>query len=619
MGIDANIMPKLITCEEEQKANNSYFQEKQKLLELGIETSSSHQSAIIFRALSDILVAVSQKSGNITLCTASPQKIGELVGNNCVIPRDNSFRYEQDLLNRLQYTTINSYIKKGKFYLIQLVPVRKSSSLFLCNLTGFSPYPDFEGYDVYTLSSFSIWYNQVNAMLAQGMHTVKYGDGSQALCSLYSTNTVGGRMIGALRPLRCTAFVFNVVDSSGMFLQIPAFSLRGIYTHSMSDFEMALRSGVVCIGGKNYTSSRSILERFYGDTFYNFESVGVRQRWALEEALSVPNVSLAHLYKKYKLYPDKGTPYFDTIENFIEYLSNLLDVPSGEDSKSVVARVLINPSLVYQKKVSYYRTIKLDKVPEYKVVNLESVLPSFAVFSAVSKDYGYQVVTHKISVGCDANKECENEFKRMFGSMVQFCDMFNLGESSGTYPIEISLEEQKRLVESLNAGDFVNNFSEYFKILSVILKENGAKFIDVNSVKYLFVNSLAVALKKAGIRNREIKDYSIVSCELWKYVRYCKDTEVEEHKNRIVNTVRSYRNTDTAIKNEIKRVLETGKSTKSEVAPSMWAEVCKSKGYVQITMGELEHSIDVRFRKTEDNNIELSNNYIRHKKDGLEV
>lgn len=619
MGIDVNIMPKLITCEEEQRSSNSYFQEKQKLLELGIETSSSHQSAILYRAFSDILVAVSQKSGNIILCTASHQKISELVGNNCVIPRDNQFRYEQDLLNRLQYSTINSYIKKGKFYLIQLVPVSKSSSLFLCNLSGFSPYPDFNGYGVYTLSTFSAWYNQVNAILAQGMHTVKY-ENSQVVCSLYSTNNICGREVGAIRPLRCTAFMFSAVDSSGMFLQIPAFSLKGIYSYGMSDLELALRNGVINIGGKNYTSNRGILEKFYGDTFYSFESVGVRQRWALEEALSVPCVSLEHLYKKYKLYPDKGTPYIGNVGDFIEYLSSSLGMPSGDNSKSVVARVLVNPNMIYQKKVSYYRTIKLDKSCSYNVVPVESVLPSLVTFSAVSKDYGYQVVTHEVSVGCNTIEECSNEFKRMFGSLVKFCDMYKSSDGSGTYPVEFSLSIQKRLVESLNAGDFVSNFGEYFKIISEILRENGVKFISEVSVKHLFVNNLVIELRKAGVRKGEIKDFAVVSHELWKYVRFCKDKDLDEHKSILINTVRSYKFSDKVLKEEIKRVLDTDcQSVQFDVSSTMSAEVNKKNGYVSISMHEVGHSIDVRFRKTEDGGVELSNKYIRHKANNLEV
>ena len=78
----ANLLPKLMTCVEEQSLANTATLEREELLKLGINTSSSLQSAILYRAFRDILVAVDKKSGDITLCTASPNKISELVANN---------------------------------------------------------------------------------------------------------------------------------------------------------------------------------------------------------------------------------------------------------------------------------------------------------------------------------------------------------------------------------------------------------------------------------------------------------------------------------------------------------------------------------------------------------
>lgn len=602
-----NLLPKLMTCAEEQGLANSAPLEREELLKLGINTSSSLQSAILYRAFNDILVAVNKKSGDITLCTASPNKISELVANNCLIPRDSSFSFESDLLNRLQYNTINSYIAKGKYYLVQLIPVSKTSSLFMCKLSGFNPYPDFKNSIVYSLSAVYEWCNKINMLLTNKVR-VEYGSES-SICSLHTTGTHLGNKASFVKPMRCTAFVFNAVDISGTFIQIPMFSLKGIYSvdeDSECAFVKDVSNAVVRIGSVDYTANRGILEKFYGDTLYMLESDNVRKRWALEEALSFPSVTLEYLMSKYKLY--RCVPAFGSVGDLVEYLGNTIEWGNDTSSSSIVIRALVNESLIACKKVSYCRTVNLSKVPKYKALAAEEVLPEQICVSGVSTNYGYQTFLLAANKVCSLRGDGEREFRRRFGNFYGELDIFRLRDK---HPVVISLNAQKSLVYCLRLGDGVSNFNEYYRVIKGILESNDVSWVSEQSVRYLFMNRLALKLKENGMKICDIKDYSTVSWVLWKYLEFCVSCSEEEHKSELIDSIIRYNVNTRKIMGSISKYLQGEKQSGIKITSALLLDVLKGK--IRVTMPEIDYSIEVSWKQSDKGVIQLGKHYIKPK------
>lgn len=246
MGMCRSISSSPISCIEEQKLANSYLQEREQLLQIGIKTASSLETAIVYRGLRDILVAVNKKSGDIILCTASIEKLNQLVDLNCVIPRDSGFTYEYELMkNCVQYDVINTYIQKGKYHFVKLVPYRKASSCFICSFSAFKPYPTFEGYEVYTLTSFSFWFSKLKRELEKGYMNVSFISGNpDVVCTRIQT---AGCARGTIK-VSCLYCKLYAYDMSGAFIDIPLFDIKDITPHYSSEFEQIVNEGIVRIG-----------------------------------------------------------------------------------------------------------------------------------------------------------------------------------------------------------------------------------------------------------------------------------------------------------------------------------------------------------------------------------
>lgn len=605
-----NISSSPISCIEEQKLANSYLQEKEELLKIGIKTSSSLDTSIVYRGLRDILVAVNKKSGDIILCTVSVEKLSELVNFNCVIPRDTSFTYEQELIkNCIQYDVINTYIQKGKYHFVKLVPYRKASSCFICSFSAFNPYPSFEGYDVYTLSSFSFWFNKLERELEKGYMTVSFISGkSDVVCTrIQSSECARGRV--KVSCLYCKLYAY---DMSGAFIDIPLFDIKGIKPYYHSEFEQRAKEGIVRIGGKDYTSNRDILERYYLQDFYLLETQRVKERWALEDILTGRITSLNQILSKYRFNMDVGFPVVKDFSALVDYLVQSVESRENSEPSKLTLRVLANVSLIQSNKVSYYRTVKLNNIPEYNVINVNEVLPSFVKIAGVSKDYGYQVSTAKVVAGCNIKEVCIKEFKRQFGSLCGSIEIYK-SQNDGS-PLELPLSMQRKLAETINAGDYVFNFKDYYKVLVEIMNANNVPWCNEVSVQHLFVNNLVKALKedlrRSGIKGKEyIKDYSIFSLELCKYLRLVRGMGETKHKGYLVNFIRQYKVYDKGIKDEIRRALDSSKDISGLLGGKLPFKVSLSKKVVYITLSEIAHTISISWSENVDKSIVLSDNY----------
>lgn len=603
MGISGN----LLTCLQEQELGNSYDSERQLLCNLGIKTSSSLETAIVYRGLFDILVAVNQKSGDIILSSASVEKLQELVFGNYAIPRDGNFIYEQDLISSIQYSVINDYIQKGKYHFVKISPKEKISSCFLCSLGTFKPYPDFKGYDVYTLSSVSNLVREYeNALDRMYCKFRLKSDNSTIVCSRKRLPNGGKKLMSVPTPY-CKLYAY---DLSGAFIEIPIFDILSVEPYYTSQFESDISEGIVSIGGKNYTINRDILERYYGSSYYLLETQKVKERWALEDIMEGKLTTVEQVFHKYKFNRNVGFPVVRTFKDLVDYLVQSVESPDVHDSSKLTARVLSNVSLITSNKVSFYRTIKLSSIPEYKVVSVDKVLPKSVVIAGVSKDFGYQVSTAYVNVGSTIKDVCNKEFIRQFGSLIGTLEIY-VDESNGT---PLNLLGQTVLADHINAGDYVNNFNEYYEVLVDIMNANGVPWYSESTVKHLFINNLVRALKedfrKRGIKEKEyIKDYGVFGVELCKFIRLVKSMPETKHKGYLVNTIRKYDNYDKALKIEIQQAYSENKQREGSLLGKLPFKVRVDKKVVYINLTEINHTIAVEWSINEDGSVALSDRY----------
>lgn len=605
-----DVASSLISCIEEQRLANSYQQEREQLLKLGIKTASSLDTAIVFRGLQDILVAVNRKSGDVILCSASVEKLSELVRLNCVIPRGGDFMYEQELLtSNLQYSTINDYIQKGKYHFVKLIPYRKVSSCFLCQFSAFKPYPNFEGYEVYTLSAFSAWFNSIEQTLSKGYVTVSFLSGSADLVCTRLPKASGGNALLSVPCLYCKLYAHDLSDA---FVQISVFDIKDIQPYYASEFERSINEGIVRIGGKNYTSNREILEMYYGGEYYLLETQKVKERWALEDILSRKITTLEQVMSKYRFDTNIGFPLIKDFNALVDYLVQSIDDRAKGEPDKVTVRVLASVGLIKTNKVSFYRTVKLNSIPEYTVVPFDEVLPSQVVIAGVSKDYGYQVSYAKVGAGCNVKEVCIKEFKRQFGSLCGSLEVYKT--PSDGCPLDISLKLQRKLAESINAGDYVCNFKDYYKVLVEIMNANNVPWCNEVSVQHLFINNLVRALKedfkKKNLCERAyIRDFSVFSVELCKYIRLVQGMSEVKHKGYLVNHVRQYSSYDKGLKQEIRKAIDQGKDTEGILGGKLPFKIILSKKVVLVTLSEIGHSISVSWSENSDKSLVLADKY----------
>lgn len=534
-GVKTSILPKLRTCIEMQEYNKSKEQETAELSKIGIKTPSSLATAIVYRGISDFLVAVNQISGDITFCTGSPEKLGELVSYNCVIPRSNDFQIESNLIKGLTIDLLNKYLQNEKYHFVNLVGYKKPSSLLLCQMYAFNPYPDFKDCNVYALTDFDAWFKQVYSLMYNKYVELRFKNGNTCICTASLKRDAQGR-VSQHQNVRSTKWVFDVIDISGTYLQIPAFDIEDIYCYTETELESNAVNGVVKIGGKLYTANRYILERYYGSELNSLESLAVRLRWAVEDVTLNCITDLGVLYKKYGFYTERNMPKFVDIASLVEYVESQLTKPTEMGIQSVTLRYLGNPQAVKMGKVGYYRSIKTGVEMEYEIANALDILPSVYHFGGVSKSLGYQALSMGIANGYDVKAVLKKEFERQFGELIGESYVYSCKEQSGMYPLHLTTEMQRSFGESLIGGDYKCNFKEYKDKLCQIVKLNDGQFICDDSVKFLFVNKLVSYLRASGVGNRA-KTLGDVAVALVPYVYFCKNNSKGEHLRELVDTI----------------------------------------------------------------------------------
>ena len=234
------------------------------------------------------------------------------------------------------------------------------------------------------------------------------------------------------------------------------------------------------------------------------------------------------------------------------------------------------------------------------------------VVAGVSRDYGYQVATVRVDIGCNIKDVCIKEFKRQFGSLCSPLEIYKTKEDGS--PLDLPLSLQCKLAESINAGDYVCNFNEYYRVLVEIMNANNVPWCNEVSVQHLFINNLVRALKedfkKSGLSGKEyIKDYSVFGVELCKYLRLVKGMGEVKHKGYLVNHVRKYGTYDKGLKNEIRCALDKGSDTSGLLGGKLPFKVILAKKVVLITLSEIGHTISVGWSENVDKSLVLSDSY----------
>lgn len=588
----AGILPKLRTCEEMQKSGSSLERETKELLEVGIKTPSSLATAIVYRGINDLLVAVNQKSGDITLCTGSPAKLDELVSYNCVIPRSNNMQLESNLVKGLTIDLLNKYLQSEKYHFVKLVTSKQPSSLLLCQMYAFNPYPDFKDCNVYSLTDYDAWYKEVCGLMYNKYVELEFDGGHTCICTL----SVNKSSVSGLKTLRSTNWVFDVVDVSGTPLRVPAFSIRGMYCYTQTELESKAMEGVVKIGGKLYTSNIALVSAYYGSALNSLESLAVRLRWASSDVVTGKIADMGYLYKKYGFYTEKTLPKFASVSDLVDYVSTQLIKPTEMGIQTVTLRQLGNPQAIRMGKSSYYRALKAGQSLDFEVVNPQDIVPQMYTYGNISDSLGYQALTMSIPKGYSVESALLKEFERQFGrSTGKGWFYFNKTED-GCKPLNLTTEMQRSLAESLMSGDYKNNFNDYKDKVYEMLRLNDAQFYCDLSVQFMFINKLVKYLRQEKKTTR-LQTLGDLATTLAHYLIYCRDTPNEEQKKDVVDEV--FRHTSLRL-DAVERIL--GRLNKEE--NQSWVFEVDYKKHL-ITVKYIPFSTSVTYKYALDGNSKI--------------
>ena len=473
----------LSTCKEIY--DNSMYRPhiRQHLKEMGFNCRPEMESTLFF-ALVDIVVVV-DSDNKFYYATFSDNKLLELKQNGRLLPKndDLDFSKASSLVKANTPSKINEFLADGRFHFIKLINLDEDS--FYCNIGSMSPYPDLKDERVYSADFIAKSYWGILNLLVKDMYKV-----NDIICT--ALPTINNCAIS------CKINIKTVEES---LESIYLWDIKTISLSTESDNIRKLLTGVCKVDDTYVTLNRDILDKFYGTSYLDFESKGVRERYCLEELYSTgEKADLRYYLSKYRFYNDEKLKSCKSTHELKLILKSRVR-PIKKSSTNVNARVLTSPKAIYTKHKSYYKNIPLSSNFEV-ITNLEDILPQTYKVSGVSS-YGYCSVELKaISFG-NAESNGKQEFIRQFGNLYND-KILGIQRGSevarGKHPVfSINIDTQRRLCEIIRWG-YVRNYNEYSKYIRGIVNTLNLPYeVTDDMIKLLFINNLA---KEAGKSNK---------------------------------------------------------------------------------------------------------------------
>lgn len=489
----------LKSCNELYLSSKLRPQISMHLKELGFKCSQEQESVLFF-ALVDILVVV-DKDNNFYYATMCESKLLELKQLGRLLPKNDDLNFSKasSLVKLNTVSTINEYLVKNKFHFIKLN--RLNCNSFFFNIGTMNPYPSITNERVYSIDIVTkIYLNTVN-LLSRGMYKI-----GSLICTASPVAT-SGRQINTCS-IDCK---LNVKTLDGILEELYLWDISNIENYYESDKVKSLMTGICNVDGVLITLSRDILQRYYGSTYLDFESQGVRERYCLEELFDV-NISadLRYYITKYKLFRDSEVMSCKDVFQLREVLRSRLKQIKHDD-KYINVRVLVNSGLIMSKHRSYYKKINIDSDIEV-ITKPELYLPRYFKAGGVTP-LGYYYVDVIATSARKAVDLAREEFKRQFGELYNN-KVLGLQEGNNVcekcHPVyTISLETQRKIAEVMSWG-YANHFNDYAKYIRSIFDTFKLGYtISDDAIKLLFVNKIAKEVGKCKNVNLVSVGYSL--------------------------------------------------------------------------------------------------------------
>lgn len=475
----------LKTCKELYDKSKYKSQISSYLKDLGFKYTPEMESTLFF-ALVDIIVVV-DSDDNFYYATFNELKLLELKQLGRLLPQKGETNYDKTI-SLVKVNTprkINEYLSQGRFHFIKLNNLDCNS--FYCNASGMNPYPKLTNERVYTLDFIAKTYWTLSNLLVRGIYRV-----NNIICTTSPVATQGKQLNSCASSCK-----FNVKTLEGVLEEIYLWNIHDVSMYYEAERLKPLYEGVCKVGDTYVTLSREMLERYYGSTYLEFESKGVRERYCLEELFDINSVADVRYYiNKYKFYRDDEICSCRNVYELRSLLRSRMK-PIKHDDKHINVRVLASPASIWKGYKSYYRTLSIDT--DLRVVeDIESVMPQIYKVSGIT-NLGYCSVEVKAISGDSAERSGKEELKRQFGSLYQD-KVLGVQRGSevckGKHPVfNISIETQRRMCEVMRWG-YTQHYKDYSKyIRSVIATINIDIDVSDDMIKLLLINQIA---KEAG-------------------------------------------------------------------------------------------------------------------------
>ena len=573
------------TCDELLK---DYLPQAKKYLQaLGYNISNCSTtlvSALLF-SLVDIILVVDKKD-NFYLGTLSTSCLTSLIADKRLLPRKDetaSMEKTLGLIQNLTLSDVNEYLQKGKLHLIKLNHFNNNSAKYrslFCTASSMKPYPDLVDCKVYPLQASALVFNKLSVMLVTNKFTKIVTDEGSVICTDYSNynsrrnNTVTSGSILA-----------SSVDNT--FVEIPIWKIKSFEVHrESSDLVDKLTTGIYLYKktptskGIIITLNQDYILRYYGNKYLNLESIGVRERYALEELMLngrdfYNRERLIQLYKKYDFFNVESLRRLrlDYTEVF-NYLVNQVKSNSSSQYNGLIhARVLGSYNSIIAKRAPYYVTFKVDANVLLEQLNPEDILPKLYYFCGISEDMGYQVIQVNASTDGSAESTGKAEFKYQFGKLDKCTAIYCVKTNQfikGSNVYTISTEVQEKIVQDLMYG-YVEGFSIYANHIRGICSVNFPMLeISDDLIKYAFVNPLAKGCGKIqNISFLLVTQYLVqfldsISKHKENLDGFVKDCLVELNKPKVISLIKQISSLkgDSDFNTKLSKLVSVTKSTK---------------------------------------------------------
>lgn len=492
------------TCSELLENSEYVVLVRQYLAHLGFNISkmSFDEIAIVFFGIQDTLIIV--KDDNYYFATLGASVVDTLRIEGRLLPKDEedlSFDKTFKLIQGQTFESINKYLESGKFKLIRLTQeITCSHTNFICRASIMNPYPDLKGCKVYSLTELSVKFNHLVNTLVSGVLTI---------------NTVDGDVIGTCLPsftdgkrlnYTCTSCNIYCKSLDRSLIEIPFWKVSNYSIYEPNEIIAHLLTGIYRVKKKSdeksngtlITMSREILRKFYGDRYLKLESLGVRQRYAYEDMLSIgfKPYDVSFFFKNYYFYSEAEMRGISNYNELREYLKNAVSkTNSSQYNGCVHPRILGSYSSILSGHAPFYMTLKNFDDYIFEKVNPDDVLPKLYYISGLTKNEGYKVVQVESSFESGAEELGKKEIIRQCGDVIKIVSVYCVKSNTylkGKSVYSFGSDCQRKLLESLKLQGYSKGFGLYApKIREICLSENITYNVSDDTIKYLFVNNLA--------------------------------------------------------------------------------------------------------------------------------